>query len=61
MQPMQYLTYLEPVTLESLRLDHSPRDNMGVIHICFYALLTGESGAHYNIMRGLPTPRSGRR
>jgi hypothetical protein len=56
MHGMQYYTYLEPVTLESLRLDHSPRDNMGVVHICFYALLTSESGARYNLMRGLPHP-----
>jgi hypothetical protein len=56
MQSMQYTTYLDPVTLESLRLDHSPRDDMGVVHICFYALLTGESGSRYNIMRSLPHP-----
>jgi hypothetical protein len=56
MAAMQYLTYLEPVTLESLRLDHSPRDGMGIIHICFYAVLRSDSGHYYNVMRGLPHP-----
>ena len=56
MAGLKYLTYLEPVSLESMRLDHSPRDGMAVIHICFYALLRGESGRHFNVMRGLPHP-----
>lgn len=61
MTGMQYLTYLEPVSLDSLRLDHSPRDGMAVIHICFYALLRGETGRYFNVMRGLPHPTRSRR
>jgi hypothetical protein len=33
MAGLKYLTYLEPVSLESMRLDHSPRDGMAVIQI----------------------------
>ncbi|WP_157183281.1 hypothetical protein [Sciscionella marina] len=59
MQKMHFQTYPDPVTLESLRLDHSPRDGMAVVQICFYAVLTGESGTRYNIMRALPHPGTG--
>lgn len=54
---MQYYTYLEDVTVDSLRIDASPRDGMAVSQICFYAVLTGESGKTYNIMRALPMPK----
>jgi hypothetical protein len=53
---MQHYSFLDDVTLDSLRIDHSPRDGLTLVHMCFYALLRGESGATYNIMRALPHP-----
>ncbi|MEA2597170.1 MAG: hypothetical protein QOF01_3639 [Thermomicrobiales bacterium] len=54
--PFQYYAYLREPTLDVMRIDHSPRDGTILNHDCFYALLSGESGAFYNIMRALPAP-----
>lgn len=53
---MRYLTYLEEPTLASYRLDHSPRDGLGSVLICWWADVTGASGERYNAMRAIELP-----
>src|SRR5205814_10733663 len=49
--PMRYLVYLEPEpTLDWYRLDDAPRENLAPVFLCPYAVVTGESGAMYNLM-----------
>ena len=53
---MRYVTYLEEPTLESYRLDHSPRDGLGSVLICWWADVTGAAGDRYNVMRAIELP-----
>jgi hypothetical protein len=53
---MRYFTYLEEPTLESYRLDHSPRDGLGSALICWWGDVTGASGERYNVMRAVELP-----
>lgn len=56
---MRYQVFLEEPSLDSHRLGYSPRDGFGTILVGMWAVLTGESGATYNLMRGLPLPDTG--
>jgi hypothetical protein len=52
--PMRYYIYLEgEPTLDWYRLDDAPRENLCPVFLCPYAVVTGESGATYNLMRGV--------
>lgn len=54
MRVLRYHTYLEGTpTPESYRLSHEPRAGYGVVFICPFAVLTGESGRMYQMMRGV--------
>ncbi|MHB8695044.1 MAG: hypothetical protein ACYDHH_27735 [Solirubrobacteraceae bacterium] len=53
---LSYYTYLEEPTLASYRLDYCPRDQLATVLICPWVVVTGESGATYNVMRALPLP-----
>jgi hypothetical protein len=53
---MRYYTYVEEPTLESYRLDYSPRDQLGTVLICPWVVMTGASGTVYHSMRALPLP-----
>jgi len=51
---LRYLVYLEDEpTLDSYRLSHAPRDGLAPVFICPFVVVTGESGAMYNAMRGM--------
>ena len=56
---LRYVTYLEEPTLGSYRLDYCPRDGLATVLICPWVVVTGESGATYNVMRALPLPDAG--
>jgi hypothetical protein len=56
---MRYVTYLEDPTLEAYRMDHSPRDGLGSVLICWWVNVTGESGTTYNVMRAVELPGKG--
>ncbi len=50
---MRYVAYLEPEPqLGAYRLDHAPRGDLAPVFICPFIVVTGESGAMYNSMRG---------
>lgn len=53
---MRYQVFLEEPSLDAHRLGYSPRDGYATILVGIWAVLTGESGATYNLMRGLPLP-----
>ena len=54
---MRYVNYLDPhPSVESFRLSHSPRDGLGVVLICPWVILRGESGANYQFMRAYALP-----
>src|SRR5438128_1876457 len=53
---MRYLTYLEDPTLAAYRLDHSPRDGLASVLICWWVDVTGGSGDRYNVMRAIELP-----
>ena len=51
---MRYVTYLEDEpTLDAYRLHHAPREGLAPVFICPFVVVTGESGAMYNTMRGV--------
>jgi len=51
---LRYHSYLEgEPTLDAYRLSYCPRDDLGVVFICPFVVLTDESGAIYNAMRGV--------
>lgn len=57
---MRYLVYLEPEpTLDCYRLSHAPRADLAPVFICPFVVVTGESGAMYNSMRGLQANTKG--
>lgn len=50
---MQYLNYLDDVpTTEAYRLSHQPVTGYGTVLISPWVIVTGESGTHYQFMRG---------
>lgn len=51
---LRYHTYLEgEPTLDAYRLSHEPRSGYGVVFICPFVVVTGESGRMYQLMRGV--------
>lgn len=53
---MRYSVYTEEPTTEGFRLDHNPREDLGVVLVCLWANLTGKSGKSYNVMRACQIP-----
>lgn len=50
---VRYHTYTEgEPTLDAYRLHHEPRSGYGMVFICPFAVVTGESGDMYQLMRG---------
>ncbi len=50
---LRYHTYTESEpTLDAYRLSHEPRAGYGMVFICPFAVVTGESGHMYQLMRG---------
>lgn len=57
---IRYHTYLEgEPDLEAYRLSHEPRSGYGVVFICPFAVVTGESGRMYQLMRGFQGRQKG--
>ena len=57
---MRYLVYLEAEPdLDAYRLHHAPRANLAPVFICPFLVVTGESGAIYNSMRGIQATEQG--
>jgi hypothetical protein len=57
---VRYYSYLEgEPTLDSYRLSHTPRAGYGPVFICPFVVVTGESGAMYNAMRGIQGQHKG--
>ncbi len=55
---MRYHSYLEQEpTLQSYRLNHAPAPGYSPVFICPFVVLTSESGATYNLMRGIQGQR----
>lgn len=50
----KYQSYLEPnPDLDAFRLDYEPRDGLGLVFVCPYAVVSDESGQMYQLMRGV--------
>jgi len=50
----RYHAYLEgEPTLDAYRLSHEPRTDYGLVFVCPFAVVTGESGSMYQLMRGI--------
>jgi hypothetical protein len=56
---MKYYSYIEQPSLDGLSLDHVPRPGLGVAIITFWFHATGQSGAHYNLIRAIGMPEQG--
>jgi hypothetical protein len=56
---IRYSSYLEEPGLDAFRLDYCPRDDLATVLVCPWVIVTGKSGATYNVMRALPLPEAG--
>lgn len=54
---MEYYNYIERPELDAFGIDYSPRNGLGNVITTFWFEVTGESGAHYNLIRAIGMPR----
>ncbi len=50
---LRYQSYIEPATMEGLRMNHAPGPDLALVFICPFVVCTTDSGRMFQLMRGV--------